>query len=107
MFRVKRLHQYLYGRHLIIRSDHKPLMFISDESKVIPQQHQLGSRDGPSCSVAIPITFCIKQVGSVQMQMASAGYTSSSATASGDSIPNGTPGGFACISCPHMVPDWV
>ena len=75
LFGVERLHQYLYGQHLIIHSDHKPLMFICDESKVISQQHQLGSRDGPSRSAAIHITFGIEQVGSMQMQMTSAGYT--------------------------------
>ena len=36
MFGVKRYHQYLYGRHFIIHSDHKPLMFIFDESKAVP-----------------------------------------------------------------------
>ena len=36
IFGVKRFHQYLYGRHFIIHSDHKPLMFIFDESKTIP-----------------------------------------------------------------------
>ena len=36
IFGVKRFHQYLYGRHFIIHSDHEPLMFIFDESKTIP-----------------------------------------------------------------------
>ena len=36
MFRVKRFHQYLYGQQFIIHSDHKPLMFIFDDSKAVP-----------------------------------------------------------------------
>ena len=36
MFGVKRFHQYLYGRQFIIHSDHKPLMFIFDDSKAVP-----------------------------------------------------------------------
>ena len=74
MFGVKRFHQYLYGRQFIIHSDHKPLMFIFEDSKAVPQQRRLGSRDGPSRSAAIPIIFGIEQGGSMQMQMASAGF---------------------------------
>ncbi len=36
MLGVKRFHQYLYGRQFIIHSDHKPLMFIFDDSKAVP-----------------------------------------------------------------------
>ena len=36
MFRVKRFHQYLYGQQFIIHSDHKPLMFIFEDSKAVP-----------------------------------------------------------------------
>ena len=36
IFGVKRFHQYLYGRQFIIHSDHKPLMYIFDESKAVP-----------------------------------------------------------------------
>ena len=36
MFGVKRFHQYLYGRQFIIHSDHKPLMFIFEDSKAVP-----------------------------------------------------------------------
>ena len=33
---VSKFHQYLYGRHFVIFSDHKPLMYILDQSKSIP-----------------------------------------------------------------------
>ena len=36
LFAVTKFHQYLYGRHFVIYSDHKPLMYISGESKSIP-----------------------------------------------------------------------
>ena len=36
LFGVTKFHQYLYGRHFIIYSDHKPLMYICGESKSIP-----------------------------------------------------------------------
>ena len=36
IFGVKRFHQYLYGLQFVIHSDHKPLMYIFDESKVVP-----------------------------------------------------------------------
>ena len=36
IFGVKRFHQYLYGRQFVIHSDHKPLMYIFDESKAVP-----------------------------------------------------------------------
>ena len=36
MFGVKRFHQYLYGQQFIIHSDHKPLMFIFEDSKAVP-----------------------------------------------------------------------
>ena len=32
---VKRFHQYLYGRHFVIFSDHKPLTFLFSESKSV------------------------------------------------------------------------
>ena len=36
VFRVKRFHHYLYDQHFVIHPDHKPLMYIFDESKVVP-----------------------------------------------------------------------
>ena len=36
LFGVTKFHQYLYGRHFVIYSDHKPLMYIFGESKSIP-----------------------------------------------------------------------
>lgn len=37
VFAVKRFHSYLYGCPFIIYSDHKPLKFIFDPSKQVPQ----------------------------------------------------------------------
>jgi len=36
MFGVSKFHQYLYGRHFLIYSDHKPLMHIFSEAKSAP-----------------------------------------------------------------------
>ncbi|XP_058872250.1 uncharacterized protein K02A2.6-like [Acipenser ruthenus] len=36
VFGVKKFHQYLYGHHFTICSDHKPLMSLFSESKLIP-----------------------------------------------------------------------
>ena len=37
IFAVKKLHPYLYGRHFVIESDHKPLSFLLGEATAIPQ----------------------------------------------------------------------
>ena len=36
IFGVKRFHQYLYGRHFNILSDHKPLQYLLGENRGIP-----------------------------------------------------------------------
>ena len=36
LFGVSKFHHYLYGRHFIIYSDHKPLMHIFNQSKTVP-----------------------------------------------------------------------
>ena len=36
VFAVKHFHQYVYGRSFTILSDHKPLMYIFDETKSVP-----------------------------------------------------------------------
>ena len=36
VFGVKHFHQYIYGRPFVIHSDHKPLMYIFDETKQVP-----------------------------------------------------------------------
>ena len=36
VFAVKRFHQYLFGRHFIILSDHKPLQHLFDETRATP-----------------------------------------------------------------------
>ena len=36
LFGVSKFHQYVYSRHFVIYSDHKPLMYLFDESKFIP-----------------------------------------------------------------------
>ena len=36
VFGVKRFHQYLYGRHFIIFSDHQPLRHLFSETKAVP-----------------------------------------------------------------------
>ena len=33
---MSKFHQYVYGRHFVIYTDHKPLMYLFDESKSIP-----------------------------------------------------------------------
>ena len=35
---VTRFHSYLYGHHFILQTDHKPLLTLFNESKLIPQQ---------------------------------------------------------------------
>ena len=37
VFGVKKFQQYLYGRHFIINTDHKPLLGLFNEKKQIPQ----------------------------------------------------------------------
>ena len=34
---IKKFHNYIYGRHFTIQSDHKPLSFLFHENKGIPQ----------------------------------------------------------------------
>ena len=36
LFGISEFHHYLYGRHFIIYSDHKPLMYIFNQSKAVP-----------------------------------------------------------------------
>ena len=36
MYGVKRFHQYLYGRNFTIHTDHKPLMYLFSENRLIP-----------------------------------------------------------------------
>ena len=36
LFGVSKFHHYLYGRHFIIYSDHKPLIHIFNQSKAVP-----------------------------------------------------------------------
>ena len=36
IFGVKKYHQYIYGRHFVIKTDHKPLTHIFSESKAVP-----------------------------------------------------------------------
>ena len=37
VFGTKKFHNYLFGRHFTIESDHKPLSFLFSENKQIPQ----------------------------------------------------------------------
>lgn len=44
---LERFHSYLYGRHLVIQSDQKPLQGLMGETKPVPQWHLLESRNEP------------------------------------------------------------
>ena len=37
IFAVRKFHKYIYGRHFVIESDHRPLSFLFDEKKRVPQ----------------------------------------------------------------------
>ena len=37
IFTVRKFHKYIYGRHFVIESDHRPLSFLFDEKKRVPQ----------------------------------------------------------------------
>ena len=67
---VKRFHQYLYGRHFVVHSDHKPLMYIFDESKDVPLMGYAKCKDGPLPSVPLPTASSIRQEGTMPMQIA-------------------------------------
>ena len=70
VFGVKRFHQYLYGRHFVVHSDHKPLMYIFDESKDVPLMGYARCKDGPLPSVPLPTASSIRQEGTMPMQIA-------------------------------------
>ena len=36
MFGIKHFHQYVYGRHYAVSTDHKPLLSLMNEKKAIP-----------------------------------------------------------------------
>ena len=46
VFAVKRFHQYLFGPHFIILSDHKPLQHLFSETEPHLLWHLRGYRDG-------------------------------------------------------------
>ena len=37
IFGLKKFHQYLFGRHFVIFTDHKPLSHLFDSTRAIPQ----------------------------------------------------------------------
>ena len=37
IFAVRKFHKYIYGRHFVVESDHRPLSFLFDEKKRVPQ----------------------------------------------------------------------
>ena len=47
MFGVKKFHQYLLGRRLIVFSDHKPLQYLFSEDRPVPPVNQSESRVKP------------------------------------------------------------
>ncbi len=38
MVGVTRFHAYLYGHHFVLQTDHKPLLTLFNEGKLVPQQ---------------------------------------------------------------------
>ena len=39
LFAIKKWHQYLMGRHFIIKTDHQPLKYLLDHKLTNPSQH--------------------------------------------------------------------
>ena len=46
IFGVKKFHNYIYGRHFQIESDHKPLYYLFNEAKPIPRMASSASNGG-------------------------------------------------------------
>ena len=60
VFAVKKFHHYLYGRHFIIESDHRPLSFLFSETKGVPQMASSRIQQWALTLAAYCYTICYK-----------------------------------------------
>ena len=58
---IKKFHNFLYGRHFIIESDHRPLSFLFNEAKGIPQMASSRIQRWAITLSAYNYTICYKK----------------------------------------------
>ena len=69
IFGVRKFHQYWYGRHFTIVTDHKPLTTILGSKQGIPAWQQLACSIGPCHCLLMRMTFSSGLQGHMGMQM--------------------------------------